>query len=92
MRKRAYLYSRGTTWEKTALAYMESFQCAVLTGCCGHGLLFQDLLTEKASDNLPILNTSHLANMTDDTGMLQHAIFTLRIILRAIRPTTMRVL
>ena len=28
MRKRAYLYSRGTTWEKTARAYMASFQRA----------------------------------------------------------------
>jgi hypothetical protein len=28
-------------------------------------------------DQLPVLNTSHLLNMTDDTGMLQHAIFSL---------------
>ncbi|MGA9069940.1 MAG: glycosyltransferase family 4 protein, partial [Terracidiphilus sp.] len=28
MRKRAYLYSRGTTWAKTARAYMASFQRA----------------------------------------------------------------
>jgi glycosyltransferase involved in cell wall biosynthesis len=28
MRKRAYLYSRGTTWPKTARAYMASFQRA----------------------------------------------------------------
>ena len=28
MRKRAYLYSRGTTWQKTAQAYMTSFQRA----------------------------------------------------------------
>jgi hypothetical protein len=26
-------------------------------------------------DHLPLLNTGHLLNMTDDTGMLQHAIF-----------------
>ena len=28
MRKRAYLHSRGTTWPKTARAYMASFQRA----------------------------------------------------------------
>ena len=28
MRKRAYLYSRGTTWQSTAQAYMASFQRA----------------------------------------------------------------
>jgi len=77
MRKRAYLYSRGTTWEKTALAYMESFQHARVDRMLRPRPAFQDLLTEKASDRLPRLNTSHLANLTDDTGMLQHAIFSL---------------
>jgi hypothetical protein len=28
-------------------------------------------------DHLPVLNTGHLLTMTDDTGMLQHAIFSL---------------
>jgi hypothetical protein len=30
-----------------------------------------------AVDNLPVLNTAHMLRMTDDTGILQHAIFTL---------------
>jgi glycosyltransferase involved in cell wall biosynthesis len=54
MRKRAYLHSRGTTWEKTARAYMASFQRARF---------------ERS------LHTGHLLTMTDDTGILQHAIF-----------------
>jgi hypothetical protein len=29
----------------------------------------------KPADYLPVLNTGHLLGMTDDTGMLQHAIF-----------------
>jgi glycosyltransferase involved in cell wall biosynthesis len=76
MRKRAYLYSRGTTWEKTARAYMASFQRA----------RFERSLHPRAAqmgdsainpiDSLPFLNTGHLLNMTDDTGILQHAIFT----------------
>jgi glycosyltransferase involved in cell wall biosynthesis len=77
MRKRAYLYSRGTTWEKTAQAYMDSFQRARTDRMLRPRPAFQDILTEKSSDSLPLLNTSHLANMTDDTGMLQHAIFSL---------------
>ncbi len=78
MRKRAYLYSRGTTWPKTARAYMASFQRA----------RFERSLQPRAAqtdedamgrtdpmDRLPAMNTGHLITMTDDTGMLQHAIF-----------------
>jgi glycosyltransferase involved in cell wall biosynthesis len=78
MRKRAYLHSRGTTWPKTARAYMASFQRA----------RFERSLHPKAAqlgdaavvladsiDRLPALNSSHLLAMTDDTGILQHAIF-----------------
>jgi glycosyltransferase involved in cell wall biosynthesis len=78
MRKRAYLYSRGTTWSKTAKAYMASFQKA----------RFERSLQPRASnpndpavlsicpaDQLPDLNTTHLRTMTDDTGIVQHAIY-----------------
>src|ERR1035437_3275003 len=81
MRKRAYLYSSGTTWPKTAHAYMASFQRA----------RFERSLRPRASqqmdanrditytlDNLPELNTAHLLAMTDDTGILQHAIFSVQ--------------
>jgi hypothetical protein len=36
-----------------------------------------NIFAPKATDTLPALNTSHLLSMTDDTGMLQHAIFSL---------------
>ena len=78
MRKRAYIHSRGTTWPKTARAYMASFQRA----------RFERSLHPKAAppddaafdladsaNHLPDLNMRHLLAMTDDTGMLQHAIF-----------------
>ena len=78
MRKRAFLHSRGTTWPKTAKAYMATFQRA----------RFERTLKPRAAqpedadadriepiDSLPILCTRHLSTMTDDTGMLQHAIF-----------------
>jgi len=80
MRKRAYLHSRGTTWQKTARAYMATFQRA----------RFERSLQPRAAqpaaanpalglidsmEHLPVLNTDHLRTMTDDTGILQHAIF-----------------
>ncbi|HTF65066.1 MAG TPA: glycosyltransferase family 4 protein [Edaphobacter sp.] len=75
MRKRAYLHSRGTTWQKTAQAYMASFQRARVERMLRPRPALQDLVTAKATDQLPLLNTSHLSEMTDDTGMLQHAIY-----------------
>ncbi|HVC48058.1 MAG TPA: glycosyltransferase family 4 protein [Terracidiphilus sp.] len=75
MRKRAYLYSRGTTWPKTARAYMASFQRARFERTLRPKAALHDDLAESAVHSLPVLNIAHLSNMTDDTGMLQHAIF-----------------
>ena len=75
MRKRAYLHSRGTTWQKTAQAYMASFQRARVERMLRPRPALQDLVAAKTTDQLPLLNTSHLSQMTDDTGMLQHAIY-----------------
>jgi glycosyltransferase involved in cell wall biosynthesis len=77
MRKRAYLHSRGTTWPKTAQAYMESFQRARVERMWRPRAALQDAFTDKAIDQLPELDTSHLSRMTDDTGILQHAVFSL---------------
>jgi glycosyltransferase involved in cell wall biosynthesis len=80
MRKRAYLHSRGTTWAKTARAYMASYQRARFERS------LQPKATQKEVDNasschlvelLPELNTAHLRTMTDDTGILQHAIYSM---------------
>src|ERR1022692_4631293 len=78
MRKRAYLHSRGTTWPKTARAYMASFQRARFERSLRPRAAQPDESTLDRTDpidHLPALNTGHLLTMTDDTGMLQHAIF-----------------
>jgi glycosyltransferase involved in cell wall biosynthesis len=75
MRKRAYLYSRGTTWPKTAQAYMASFQRARFERSLRPRATQKDDLAVEPVDLLPELNTEHLLAMTDDTGVLQHAIF-----------------
>src|SRR5664280_280883 len=75
MRKRAYLYSRGTTWPKTARAYMTSFQRARFERSLRPRAAQQDDLAMEPVDLLPALRTDHLLTMTDDTGILQHAIF-----------------
>jgi glycosyltransferase involved in cell wall biosynthesis len=75
MRKRAYIHSRETTWPKTARAYMASFQRARFERSLRPRPAQKDELALRDSYDLPELNVAHLLNMTDDTGMLQHAIF-----------------
>ncbi len=80
MRKRAYLHSRGTTWPKTARAYMATFQRARFERSLQPRAAQSDDAALDSIDSmahLPVLNTGHLLTMTDDTGMLQHAIFSL---------------
>jgi len=78
MRKRGYLYSRGTTWPKTAHAYMTSFQRARFERTLQPRAAQADETSTDPVDpfiGLPALNTAHLLALTDDTGILQHAIF-----------------
>jgi glycosyltransferase involved in cell wall biosynthesis len=78
MRKRAYLHSRGTTWATTARAYMATFQRARFERSLQPRAAYPDDAAANLIDpidHLPVLNTGHLFTMTDDTGMLQHAIF-----------------
>jgi glycosyltransferase involved in cell wall biosynthesis len=77
IRKRAYLYSRGTIWPKTARAYMESFQRARVERMSRPRPTVQETFALEAADSLPLLNPDHMLDMTDDTGILQHAIFSL---------------
>jgi glycosyltransferase involved in cell wall biosynthesis len=75
MRKRAYLHSRGTTWPRTAQAYMASFQRARTERILRPRPSLQDTLAARSTDELPALDLGHLRHMTDDTGILQHAVF-----------------
>jgi hypothetical protein len=76
MRKRAYLHSRETIWPKTAQKYMASFQRARFERSLQPKAAQKDDIRENALNGLPVLDISHVLNMTDDTGILQHAIFT----------------
>jgi len=75
MRKRAYLHSRGTTWAKTARAYMASFQRARFERSLHPRAAQQNDSARNYVYLLPALKPDHLLTMTDDTGILQHAIF-----------------
>jgi glycosyltransferase involved in cell wall biosynthesis len=76
MRKRAYKYARGMVWKSAAQGYMASFAQARADRTRQPRALFADGPPQNRSDNLPALNLDHLHRLTDDTGMLQHATFT----------------
>jgi glycosyltransferase involved in cell wall biosynthesis len=77
MRKRAYLHSRETIWPKTAQKYMASFQRARFERSLQPRASHADRFATKAPESLPALNPAHMLSMTDDTGILQHAIFSI---------------
>jgi len=77
MRKRAYLFAREMIWKRVAQGYMESFSRARRDRMESPIIQFSARLIKKTLGQLPELKLDHFNQMTDDTGMLQHAIFTI---------------
>ena len=75
MRKRAYLYARDTVWNKAAESYMSTFVRARSDRMQVPRIAFSDLNAERTLDRLPSFKLDHLYRMTDHTGLLQHAVF-----------------
>src|SRR5580658_4857992 len=76
MRKRAYLFAREMVWKRVAQGYMESFARVRSDRMENPRVQFSARATPKALDRLPELKLDHLSALTADTGVLQHAIFT----------------
>jgi len=77
MRKRAYLFGRAMIWPQVARRYMESFERAKAERRHFTPPGFTVKPLDKRPGELPPLKLNHLRHMTDETGMLQHAIFTI---------------
>jgi glycosyltransferase involved in cell wall biosynthesis len=77
MRKRAYLFTRDMVWKKVAQGYMESFARVRNDRMENPRVQFLARATPKTLDRLPELKLDHVNALTDDTGILQHAIFTI---------------
>jgi glycosyltransferase involved in cell wall biosynthesis len=77
MRKRAYLFAREMVWKRVAQGYMESFARVRSDRLKSPHVQFSARVSKKWLDQLPELKLKHLHQMTDDTGMLQHSIFTI---------------
>ena len=76
MRKRAYMHGRAMIWSEVSQRYMESFELARTERrhYIPPGFIAKAL--DKYPGELPPLKLNHLQNMTDETGMFQHALFT----------------
>src|SRR5512141_3027366 len=77
MRKRAYLYGRDMIWPQVAHRYMETFENARAEHRHVARAEYAVKALDKRVGELPPLKLDHLHHITDDTGILQHAIFTI---------------
>ncbi|HEY5542558.1 MAG TPA: glycosyltransferase family 4 protein, partial [Candidatus Binatia bacterium] len=77
MRKRAYMFGREMIWPQVARRYLECFARARAERRSFTPSAFAVKPLDKRPAELPPLKLDHLRRMTDDTGMLQHAFFTL---------------
>jgi len=76
MRKRAYMYGREMLWPEVARRYMESFEKARQERRHQSRPVLMARTLDRERGQLPLLNLAHLQRLTDDTGLIQHAIFT----------------
>ncbi|MFC2009690.1 glycosyltransferase family 4 protein [Chloroflexota bacterium] len=76
MRKRAYVFGREMVWPQVAKRYMESFKIARAKRDHFTHPDYAVKPLDKRPWELPPLKLDHLRHMTDDTGILQHAIIT----------------
>src|SRR5882762_3963220 len=77
MRKRAYSFARDMVWKSVAQGYMASFARVRAERRETPHVQFSAGTMTKTLSQRPELNLNHVNTLTDDTGMLQHAIFTI---------------
>ncbi|MHB8540047.1 MAG: glycosyltransferase family 4 protein [Candidatus Acidiferrales bacterium] len=75
MRRRAYLYARDMVWTRVAQKYMKSFENINNERLRNPRATFSAQNTVKVLNRLPAVKLDHLFRMTDQTGMVEHAVF-----------------
>ncbi len=74
MRKLAYQYGRKMTWREVARSYAAAFEKSLLEYSPALKSMQSLAVTESAV--LPEIRLDHLQTLTDDTGLFQHALYT----------------
>ncbi len=79
MRKKAYMFSRDAVWKEVSRKYLQVFsevrQTRTLTPRPRHS--YVENIKAITKFELPEIKLDHLKAFTDDTGMLQHANYTI---------------
>jgi glycosyltransferase involved in cell wall biosynthesis len=73
MCKRAYLASRSMTWEQVAKRYLETFDKALDARRPGKAIPVTPIKIWRESQAFPEVQIDHFLSLCDNTGMLQHA-------------------
>jgi hypothetical protein len=76
MRKNAYRIGREMVWSNVAQLYMRSFELSRLEGAAVSRKSLLTKTLDQRPRELPDLKLDHFSQMTDSTGILQHAVFT----------------
>src|SRR5205823_12110525 len=63
-------------WDRVAQQYMGSFERVYNERLRNPRATFSAQNTEKVLDRLPAVKLDHLRRMTDHTGIVEHAVFT----------------
>ncbi|MCX8044484.1 MAG: glycosyltransferase family 4 protein [Desulfobacterota bacterium] len=78
MRKRAYMFCRSAIWKEVARQYLEVFANVKIMRATKPRSVFYIKKTDPSeSFELPDINLQHMQTLTDDTGILQHAVYTM---------------
>jgi len=76
MRKRAYLFGQEMIWKIVAYRYATAFEKTIAQRLnAPRYLSLPTISIHQELDTLPEIRLDHLQRMTDDTGLLQHAIY-----------------
>ncbi len=76
IRARAYEYSRRMTWREVGQDYLEAFREAISTARVRASMPDVSMRHTLPITGLPQAKLDHLERMSDDTGLLQHARYT----------------
>jgi glycosyltransferase involved in cell wall biosynthesis len=74
-RKRAYLFGRSMIWKEVARQYLEVFEDVHKKRQFHRRPLSVSRVDHRDRDEVPELDLRHLRRLTDDTGLLQHAAY-----------------
>jgi glycosyltransferase involved in cell wall biosynthesis len=75
MREKAYLYGRPMIWKQVARAYLALAATAVKERNRQARPVMETRVEATEVAAIPDVNLSHLKRLTDDTGILQHAVY-----------------